>query len=113
MEAADIDALGVNIQNMKSMENIFDLEGEGSSAMIKDITVSGNDLSGVTPPIRWTGFNVREDAIASIENAKISDNTNARHIFSASRTASIAIQNAMVSTTSGGRVVVSASGELV
>jgi len=109
MEAADIDAVSVNIQNMETMQNIFDIEGEGSSAMIKDITIAGNDLSGVNPPVRWTGFNVRENAMALIENATIVDNTNVRHIFSASRSASVGIRNAMISMTNGGRVVVSAS----
>lgn len=109
MEAADLDAVNVNILNMQNMLTIFDIEGDGSSAMISDITVIDNDLSGVNPPVRWTGFNVRENAMASIENATITDNTNVRHVFSASRSASVDIEDAMISATSGGLVVVSAS----
>jgi hypothetical protein len=107
LEAADIDAIGVNINNMTNMQTIFDVGGEGSSAMIENLVVENNDLSQVEPKVRWTGLNIRENAKATVVNSTIANNTNIRHVFSASSSSSMDIQGALVTMASGGRVVVS------
>ncbi len=107
LEAADIDAVDVNISSMVNMVNIFDVGGEGSSAMIEGLLVANNDLSKVVPPTRWIGVNIRENAKAVVTNTTFADNTNIRHVFSASISSSLDIQGAIVTMASGGRVVVS------
>jgi hypothetical protein len=107
MDGADIDTMNINVNNMQNLMNIFDITGEGTSAMIDGLVVENNDLSSVTPPVRWTGVNIRDDASGTVTNANFNDNTNVRHVFSASTSSTLNIQGATVTMTTGGRVVVS------
>ena len=107
VDNADIDAIGVNVSGMTSMDNVFDIAGRGSSAMVQNLEISNNDFAGVNPPIRWTGANVRDEAEASFSNVAVSNNSNIRHIFSAVGDSVLMVEDVFVSGAIGGRVVVS------
>lgn len=108
MEGADIDAMNIAVNNMKNMLNLFSVAGDGSTVMVGSLVAEGNDLSAVNPPTRWTAVNIGENATGTVTSASFSDNTNVRHIFSASSSSSLNILGASVASTTGGRVVVSA-----
>jgi len=107
MGAADLDAVGVSITNMGSMETVFDVVGEGSTAMVMNLFIGDNDFSAINPPIRWTGIAVRDRAFGSFFDTTISNSTNIRHVFSASINSNLDILRAQISDLSGGREVVS------
>lgn len=106
MAGADIDAMGVSVSSMESMENVFLIEGSGSSVTIQDSSLESNAPSTV-PPVRWTGVDVQNGATASVSNTTISGNTNVRHIFSASNQSSLTLYGITVADTTGGRAIVS------
>jgi superfamily II helicase len=107
MASAGIDAMTVTIDNMKNMENVFDISGAGSSATIDGLMITNTDLTQVQPAARWIGMNVRDGAMATVSNAEITNNTNARHVFSAMESATMTVNGATVAMTNGGRAVVS------
>jgi len=81
MGAADLDAVGVSVTNMGSMETVFDVVGEGSTAMVMNLFIGDNDFSAIDPPIRWTGIAVRDRAFGSFFDTTVSNSTNIRHVF--------------------------------
>jgi hypothetical protein len=107
MQAADIDAMDISISDMKSIGTLFDTAGAGSTATIGNLYMNNNRIDQTNPNNVWIGINVRDDAISTINNSTMVDNTNVRHIFSASNGATMEIQNTMIIGASGGRVVVS------
>jgi hypothetical protein len=103
---ADIDAMGVSVSSMESLENVFLIEGSGSSVTIQDSSLENNAPS-TDPPVRWTGIDVQNGATASVSNTTISGNTNMRHAFSASNQSSLTLYGIAVTDTTGGRAIVS------
>lgn len=108
MGAADIDVIGLNVINMRSLETIFDVVGEGSSAKVQDFNVADNDFSSSDPPQRWTGVTIRDRASALFMDTNVSNSTNIRHVFSASLTSTLDILRARMIGISGGRAIVCA-----
>jgi hypothetical protein len=92
---------------MMNMMTIFDIDGQGSYAMIEDLVVANNDLTQVAPPVRWTVVNIRQSATASVVSATITNNTNIRHVFSAQDLSTLDVSHAVVMMASGGLAVVS------
>lgn len=107
MQAADIDAMDVTVTNLSNIVTVFDIVGVGTTAVLENILISSNNISKTSPNNLWIGINVRDNAVGSITNSTFLDNTNLRHIFSASSTATIDVQSSMIVGASGGRVVVS------
>ena len=107
MQAADIDAMDVTVTEMVNIVTVFDITGVGTSAVLENIFIGGNDIAQTNPSNLWIGVNVRDNAVGSIANSTFTSNTNMRHIFSASTSATLDIQNSAVKDASGGRVVVS------
>ena len=107
MGASDIDAVGVTISNMGSMETIFDVVGEGSTAMVMNLAIEDNDFSSIVPPIRWTAITIRDNASARFVDTVVSNSTNIRHVFSASVNSNLDILRAEMTSLTGGRAVVS------
>jgi hypothetical protein len=107
MQAADIDAIDVTVSEMINILTVFDVAGVGSTAVLENIVISGNDIAQTKPNNLWVGINVRDNAVGSIASSSFIDNSNMRHIFSASTNATLDVQSSVVSGASGGRVVVS------
>ena len=107
MQAADIDAMDVTVTEMVNIVTVFDITGVGTSAVLENIFIGGNDIAQTNPSNLWIGMNVRDNAVGSIANSTFTSNTNMRHIYSASTSATLDIQNSAVKGASGGRVVVS------
>jgi len=107
MGAGDIDAVGVNVNNMGSFETVFDVVGEGSTATVMNLFIGDNDLSAIDPPIRWTAVTIRDNAMASFVDTIVYNSTNIRHVFSASIRSNLDILRAEMTGLTGGRAVVS------
>lgn len=107
MGAGDIDAVGVNINNMGSFETVFDVIGEGSTAMVEDLIISDIDFTASDPPLLWTAVTIRENGMASFVDTTVSNSTNIRHVFSAAVSSTLDILRAQISGLTGGRAVVS------
>jgi hypothetical protein len=103
---ADIDAVGVSVSSMESLENVFLIEGSGSSVTLQDSSIE-NNIPSTVPPVRWTGVDAQNGATASVSNTTISGNTNVRHVFSASNQSSLILYGITVTDTTGGREIVS------
>jgi hypothetical protein len=106
-EAADIDAMDITISNMMNIETVFDIAGDGSTVMIENMMANNNDIGQVDPPSLWVGINIRDEAKGIVTNSSFINNTNFRHVYSASNFAVLDVQGSMVDGASGGRVVVS------
>ena len=106
MQAADIDAVDVTITEMTNIVTVFDIVGDGTTALLENIVISNNDIAQTNPNNLWTGINIRDNAMGSVSNSSFVKNTNMRHVFSASRSASLDVLRSMVVGASGGRVVV-------
>lgn len=109
MQAADIDAVDVTITAMTNIVTVFDVVGEGTTAVLENIIISNNNIAQSKPSNLWTGINIRDNAIGTVTNISFLENSNVRHIFSASVSATMDIQRSTVIGASGGRVVVSQS----
>jgi hypothetical protein len=107
LQAADIDAMDIIVMDMMNIGTVFDTMGVGSTANIGNLYVRNNHIDVTNPNNLWIGINVRDNAQSTINNSTMVDNTNIRHIFSASNRATMKIQNTMIVGASGGRVVVS------
>jgi len=107
MGAGDIDAVGVNINNMGSFETVFDVIGEGSTAMVEDLIISDIDFTASDPPLLWNAVTIRENGMASFVDTTVSNSTNIRHVFSAAVSSKLDILRAQMSGLTGGRAVVS------
>ena len=107
MGAGDIDAVGVIVSNMGSFETIFDVIGDGSTAMVMNLLIADNDFTSIDPPIRWTAITIRDNASGSFVDTVVRNSTNIRHVFSASMYSSLDIRRADLTDLTGGRAVVS------
>ena len=107
MGAGDIDAVDVTVSNMASFETVFDVVGDGSTAMVMNLLIADNDLSSVDPPIRWTAIMVRDNASGTFIDTVVMNSTNIRHVFSASIFSTLDIRRADLTDLTGGRAIVS------
>jgi hypothetical protein len=107
MQAADIDAVDVTISGMTNIATVFDVVGDGTTAALEKIIISNNNIGQTNPSNLWTGINIRDNAIGTVISSSFVENTNLRHVFSASLSATLNVQRSMVIGASGGRVVVS------
>ena len=107
MQAADIDAVGVTVTEMTNIVTVFDVVGEGTTAVLENIMISSNNIAESNPRNLWTGINIRENAVGTIADSSFVENDNMRHVFSASMSATLDVQRSRVVGASGGRVVVS------
>ena len=107
MGAADIDAVGVDVNNMRSFEVVFDVIGEGSTALVEDLIISDNNFTASEPSLRWTAVTIRENGMGSFVDTTVTNSTNIRHVFSASISSTLDIVRAEMSGLTGGREVVS------
>jgi hypothetical protein len=107
MQAADIDAMDVTVTEMSNILTVFDIAGAGTTAVLEDIVISSNNIAQTKPNNLWVGIHVREGAVGSITNSSFIVNTNMRHVFSATTTATLDIQSSSILGAAGGRVVVS------
>jgi hypothetical protein len=105
MEAADIDAMGVNVNNMQNMGTVFDIVGEGSGLMLEDLVITENDLTSVDPQPRWIGVRLTNGATGMVVGATLNGNTNIRHAFSVAGGSSMELTRLFISDASGGRAV--------
>ena len=108
MQGSRLNANDVEVTSMQSMMNGFDVAGAGSMARLENITFARNDLSGFSPPIRWVGVNVRENAMASISDVSVTDSTNIRHVVASEMGAVLDVDDVVATNLKGGREVVSA-----
>lgn len=105
MEGAQISATRITVMSMQDMTNIFDITGSGSMALLNNVTIVNNDLNSVSPPPRWVGVNVRDNAMASVTGMSVSASTNIRHVISAQVNSMIEVENFVASDIIGGRQV--------
>ena len=75
MGAGDIDAVGVIVSNMGSFETIFDVVGDGSTAMVMNLLIADNDFTSIDPPIRWTAITIRDNASGSFVDTVVRNST--------------------------------------
>lgn len=106
MEGARLNAVNVRVNNMKSMTNIFDIAGN-SMATLERIIVQDNDLTTASPPLLWTGIDVRDNSMASVTDLIVRDSTNVRYLVAAQSYSMVNVQNSVANDLIGGRQVVS------
>ena len=107
MQAADIDAIDVTVNEMSNMFTVFDIVGDGTTAVLENIIVRSNNVAQSNPNNLWVGISIRENAIGTVTKSTFIDNTNVRHVLSASMNATLDIQSSRITGASGGRVAVS------
>lgn len=113
MEGAQISASNINVMGMQDMTNIFDVTGMGSMALLDNVTIANNDLGSVSPPPRWVGVNIRDNAMASVTSMSVSTSTNIRHMISAQVNSMVDVNDFIGSGIIGGRQVNSADPSAV
>ena len=109
MQGSQLSATRVQVSNMQGVTNVFDIAGAGTMASIENVTISRVDLSGTggTPPPVWTGVNVRDMAMAQVNDLIASNSNNVRHLVSAQMSSMLSVDDVVATNMIGGRQRVS------
>lgn len=100
MNSADIDAKGINVNSMKSVNNVFSVASTGTGAKIHDLVVADNAIQ-----TRWSVVNAMDQAEVVAENISVFNSTSLRHVFSAAMRSTFTLDKADIADLMGGRII--------
>jgi hypothetical protein len=92
--------MGVNVNSMTDVTNVFLVTGVGTGAKIHDLVVADNVMEN-----RWTVINVMEEAEATANDISVFNSTSLRHVFTAAAQSKLTLDKIEVADLMGGRII--------
>lgn len=103
MGGSNLDASQVEVRAMEDMSRIFNVEGPGSTADIRQSTIISNVILGQ----RWIGVRVEDRGRATVSRTTFTGNSGSEHLILANLQSSATANQLTVDTNNGAKGIVS------
>jgi hypothetical protein len=113
LNGAELDASDVKVSGMTAFRRIFSVSGDIDAEEVSRLDLRESEFSGnsaTAEGAQWVAVDARNNAIVTVTNTTVSDNSGAEHLFSASQSAVITLQKVDITNTFGALPIVSSPG---